>query len=76
MQERDESEGLGGMFWLKLIGAVLAGGVVVMMLFGVFGRAWYAWGILGALLFMGLLAMGFGFAYDRREQKRRSGIVT
>ena len=74
MDDSDD-EGLGGRFWLKLIGLIVAGGFVVMLLFGLFGRAWYTWGMLGALIFMGLLAIGFGYAYDRREQKRRSGIV-
>ena len=32
-------------------------------------------GMLGALIFIGLLAIGFGYVYNRREQKRRSGIV-
>lgn len=75
MQDDRDDEGLGGRFWLKLIGVLVAGGFVVMLLFGIWGRAWYTWGMLGALIFMGLLAIAFGYVWDRREQKRRSGIA-
>ena len=45
-----------------------------VLLFWLFGRIWYTWGLLGALAAFALIALGVAFVFDRREQQRRSGV--
>ena len=40
-----------------------------------FGWAWYAWGFAGAFLLLSALLLGFGWAYDKREQNRRKSLA-
>jgi membrane protein implicated in regulation of membrane protease activity len=67
----NDDEGLGGRFWLMLvggaIGAVLVGGLFLWL----FGRAWYAWGFFGAFLMLCAALLAFGWVYDRRERRKR-----
>lgn len=71
----DDSDGLGPGFWLMLIGgcvaAVIAGGI----LFYLFGMAWYAWGLLGAFVCFGAVALGAAYIIDRREKNRRKSLA-
>ena len=34
------------------------------------GAAWYSWGFFGALAFICIVALAFGWVYDRRQQRR------
>jgi hypothetical protein len=61
---------LGAGFWLKAIGVIIAFGVAGMIFFAIIGMAWYAWGFLGAFLFViGVLAVVAWFV-DRSQTKR------
>jgi hypothetical protein len=74
MRERGE-EGPGTGAWLGIGGMVIAGGIGVLIVFALAGRAWYAWGFLGMWIFVGALALAFGYFYDRREQRRRRRLA-
>jgi ABC-type multidrug transport system permease subunit len=71
----DEETGLGGRFWfmvaLACVGSVVAAGLVFVL----FGRAWERWGFFGAFLALGAVLMVFGWAYDRRDRKRRQRLI-
>jgi len=47
-----ESESLGAKFWLWLIGGVLAGISALVVIFVLWGLAWYAWGGAVAIVVM------------------------
>jgi amino acid transporter len=69
-------EKLGAKFWLWVIGISIAAGVGVMVIFAIIGAAWYAWGAIGALLFVGVVLLGFAWVYDRihaREYDEETG---
>jgi urea transporter len=64
---RDEKEGLGGRFWLKLTGSVVVIGILVFLGVLIFWRALYAWGFFGAFLVLALALLLYGWIYDRRN---------
>ena len=41
----------------------------------IFTHLWYAWGFLGGFLVLGGGLLAFGWAYDRRERKRRERVA-
>jgi peptidoglycan/LPS O-acetylase OafA/YrhL len=71
----DEDTGLGGRFWfvvlLLCVGAVVAVSVFVV----IFTHLWYAWGVFGTFLVLGAGLLAFGWAFDRRERKRRERVA-
>jgi hypothetical protein len=69
MYDSQES-GLGGRFWLRVLGLTVGGIIAAAILFGLFGWAWYAWGLFGAFLALAVIALAFGYFYDRREGRR------
>ena len=72
--DETEGRGLGGRFWLTImgiaVGAVLAG----VLLFILWGWAWYAWGGFGALLLFALALLGGAYIHDRRQQERYNSL--
>ena len=66
---RDEDEGLGAGFFVKIAGVVVALGILVMIAFLIFSRAVYAWGFFGAFLALGAVLCLFGWLYDRRNAR-------
>ena len=71
----DEDTSLGARFWLMIV-LLAAGAVAAAALFMViFGRLWYAWGLFGAFLALGADLMSFGWAYDRRQRRRRERLT-
>jgi hypothetical protein len=75
MDDDDNGSGLGGRFWLALIGICIGAGVVALIVFMIFGRMWEAWGFFGAFLGFGAILVLFGWIYDRREQNRRNRLA-
>ena len=66
---RDEDEGLGFGFFLKIAGICVVGGIIAMILFLTFSRAIYAWGFFGAFLAVAAVLCVFGWFYDRRNTR-------
>ena len=66
---RDDDEGLGAGFFLKIAAVVFAIGILTMILFLIFSRAVYAWGFLGAFLALGAVLCLFAWIYDRRTAR-------
>jgi hypothetical protein len=62
-------DGLGGKFWLGLMGIIVGIGVGGLILFLLIDAAWYRWGAIGALIFSFLLIGLIAWIHDRREQK-------
>jgi hypothetical protein len=55
-------------FWLWLVAVIIGGGIAVGILFVVVGAALVTWGVLGAFVVFGGLALGIAWFYDRRKQ--------
>jgi uncharacterized membrane protein len=68
-------EGLGGKFWLKVVGALVAFFVGGVLLFSFIGAAWARWGGLGALLFFFVLLLLFAWIHDRRAVKEYEDVA-
>ena len=49
--------------------------VAVSVFIVIFTHLWYAWGVFGALLALGAGLLAFGWAFDRRERKRRERLA-
>ena len=66
-----ESESLGAKFWLLLIGGVLAGGLAMVIIFSLWGLAWYAWGGVAAtaLIITAIVLVAWGA--DRIVDRKR-----
>jgi len=62
---------LGFSFWAKLAGIFVVGAIGLMIIFLIFTRAVYAWGVLGAFLLLAAFALLAGWWFDRREAKER-----
>jgi hypothetical protein len=59
---------VGGRFWVGLMASVVGIGIAVGILFLLVGAALAAWGVLGAFVVFGGLALGIAWWYDRRRQ--------
>jgi hypothetical protein len=59
---------VGGRFWIGLLAAIVGIGIAAAIAFLVVGAALVAWGVLGALIVIGGLALGIAWAFDRRRQ--------
>ena len=67
---------LGGRFWLGVLGLSIGIAIAAYLIFALIGRAWYAWGLFGMLLFIGVILVGIGWIVDRRDARRRGSIPT
>ena len=65
-------EGLGGRFWLLLIGGTIVAVLGFFLIVFLFGAAWYAWGFIGASIVLIGAAAAVQWAMDRRARKRWS----
>lgn len=66
---------LGARFWLGLLGICVGAVVVGAILFLLFGWAWSAFGFIGALIVLALIAIGFAYIHDRRQENRRRRLA-
>jgi len=64
-----------GRFWLKLFGAIIAFGVAGLIVMAVLSAAWYAWGFLGAFLFIAVVGLAFAWIYDRRQEREYEDLA-
>jgi hypothetical protein len=65
-----EDESLGLKFWLLLAGGCVAAGIGLLVVFLVIGATLEAWGVFGALIFFSVIALAYGWLYDRRQERR------
>jgi hypothetical protein len=63
---------MGGRLWLWafLLAIAIAGGAY--LIFALIGYAWYAWGLFGMLLVLGVVLIGVAWLFDKREARRRA----
>ncbi len=61
---------MGARFWIGFTAAVIAGGILLLIVFKIIGWAVIAWGFLGAMLLIGAVAIAFAWLYDRRQPPR------
>jgi bacteriorhodopsin len=66
---------LGVGFWLTLIGVAVGAALGGILIFLIMGWAWYAWGLLGMLLFLGAVTVGIGYVVDKRDARRRRRLA-
>lgn len=59
---------MGGRFWVGLMASVVGIGIAVGILFLLVGASLVRWGVLGAFIVFGGLALGIAWVYDRRKQ--------
>jgi Flp pilus assembly protein TadB len=68
-----DSDGPSAGFWWKVIGGVFVFGIGAFVVMWLVARAAYAWGVLGAFVFVILVLMGVAWLFDRRNVARRRG---
>jgi hypothetical protein len=59
---------VGGRFWVGLMASIVGIGIAVGILFLFVGAALATWGVLGAFIVFGGIALAFAWFYDRRKQ--------
>ena len=69
--EEDDDEGLGAGFYFKIAGVCLLVAIAAVIFLRIYWRAVYAWGFFGAFIAIGLVAIFFGWIYDRRHPRIR-----
>lgn len=72
---RDDDEGLGAKFWFTVMGATIGLAIAVLVIFFFINLVWYAWGAIGALLFVFFVAGLIGYIHDRRAQKQYESLA-
>jgi membrane protein implicated in regulation of membrane protease activity len=70
MSDRDDTDGLGGKFWLAIVGGAIAFAIAAFLVLGFIGTAWARWGFFGMFLVLSAILLGIGWFVDRREKKR------
>ena len=71
----DEDTGVGARFWFVVLGLCVVGVLAVSVFIVIFTHLWYAWGVFGAMLVLAAALLAFGWAFDRRERKRRERLA-
>jgi hypothetical protein len=59
---------LGGRFWIGMVATIVGIGIAAAILFALVGAALVTWGVLGALIVFGGIALGIAWLSDRRRQ--------
>lgn len=75
MADDSMEAGMGGNFWLKVIGLIVLGGIAAMLVFLIFEAVWYRWSLLGAIVvFTGVLLL-IAYIGDRRSQRQYEDLA-
>jgi hypothetical protein len=61
---------LGAKFWVAVLGIAIGGALGFILLLAIIGWAWVTFGLLGGLLFLGLVLALIGYLSDRRTRNR------
>jgi len=62
----------GAKFWWKLAGMFVIGAIVLFIVMVIFVKAIYAWGFLGTMLLLAVIALIAGYFTDRRNAGKTS----
>ena len=73
--DRNDTDGMGGRFWLGFVGVLIGAGIAALVLFMFFGWIWATGGFFAAFIVFTALALGFGYFFDRREREERRGYL-
>jgi hypothetical protein len=73
MDETKDGE-LGARFWLAVVAIAIGAAIVVLILFALVGRVWYAWGFGGLFALIIVLLLVAGYLSDRRQKRRRAAL--
>jgi hypothetical protein len=65
---------VGGRFWIRMAAGLIAVAIVVMIVLFVVGAALLHWGLFGVILLISVVAISFGWWYDRRQPPRLDRI--
>jgi len=65
----EDDGSLGGRFWLRVFGVIVAGGAAALVIFFLFSTIWYAWSLLGALIVLAGALLAVAYIHDRRAQR-------
>jgi hypothetical protein len=68
-------EELGAGFWLKMIGVIFAIGIGGLIAFLIIGWAWYAWGFIGAFIFVVAVLALVAWLMDRSRARRYDDLT-
>jgi len=66
----EDDAGLGGRFWLITLGIVVGAVFGAVLIFVLVAGAWARWGLIGALIFFGLVLAGVSYVYDRTHTRK------
>jgi hypothetical protein len=75
MEEDRMDAGMGGGFWLKVIGVLVLGAIAAMLVFLLIEAAWYRWGFFGGIVFFSVVLLGIAYIGDRRSQQRYEDLA-
>ncbi len=64
-----DDDSLGGRFWLRVVGLIVGVTVASIAVLFLFGYAWYSWGLIGALVVLGAVAVVAAWVMDRDHPK-------
>jgi hypothetical protein len=68
-------DGLGGGFWLKMIGVLLLVAIGAILVFVLIANAWARWGLVGGMVFFGAVLLLIAYIGDRRSQRQYEDAV-
>jgi hypothetical protein len=65
----NDNDGLGGKFWLGIVGAIIGCTVAAILIFFIVSSAWFKWGFIGMFVFFSLILLAVGAIYDRKHKR-------
>jgi uncharacterized membrane protein YqjE len=68
--QEQRTEGLGWKFWAGLCGVCAAVGIGLVLALVLFGVAWEAWGLVGAIAVVVVLLLALNAISERRARHR------
>jgi len=71
----DDDTGLGKHWWLMIVLLSIGGNVAPTLVLLGFTKARYAGGLVGTLLALAGVLLLFGWAFDRRDRRRRERLA-
>jgi uncharacterized membrane protein YkgB len=63
---------MGGRFWLRMFGILIAVGIAVILVLIFIGNALAKWGLFGGFLVIGAVLLLLAWLWDKREAKKNA----